>query len=49
MASIRNAYAQAWRDAQNEIDQLFTRTGVHHVSVRTDEDYVKTLMQLFKC
>ena len=49
MASIRNAYAQAWRDAQNEIDQLFTRTGVHHVSMRTDEDYVKTLMQLFKC
>ena len=49
VASIRNAYAQAWRDAQNEIDQLFTRTGVHHVSVRTDEDYVKTLMQLFKC
>ena len=47
--SVRNNYAQAWRDNQNEMHQLFTRTGVDHVSVRTDEDYVKALMHLFKC
>ena len=47
--SVRNNYAQAWRDNQNEMQQLFTRTGVSHVSVRTDEDYVKALMHLFKC
>ena len=47
--SVRNNYAQAWRDNQNEMQQLFTRTGVNHVSVRTDEDYVKALMHLFKC
>ena len=47
--SVRNNYAQAWRDNQNEMQQLFTRTGVDHVSVRTDEDYVKALMHLFKC
>ena len=46
---VRNEYAQAWRDNQNTIDQLFTRTGINHVSVRTDEDYVKALMHLFKC
>ena len=49
ITSVRNNYAQAWRDNQNEMQQLFTRTGVDHVSVRTDEDYVKALMHLFKC
>ena len=46
---VRYDYAQAWRDNQSKIEQLFTRTGVNYVSVRTDEDYVKALMHLFKC
>ena len=49
IGSVREAYAQAWRTNQTEIQQLFTRTGVSQVSVRTDEDYVKALMHLFKC
>ena len=49
IGSVREAYAQAWRNNQAEIQQLFTRTGVSQVSVRTDEDYVKALMHLFKC
>ena len=49
ITSVRDNYAQAWRDNQNEMQQLFTRTGVSHVSVRTGEDYVKALMHLFKC
>ena len=49
IASVRNQYGQAWRDNQNDIEQLFTRTGVNHVSIRTDQDYVKALMHLFKC
>ena len=49
ITSVRNDYAQAWRRNQDEIQQLFTRTGVGHVSVRTDEDYVKALMHLFRC
>ena len=49
IASVRNDYAQAWRENQNEIQQLFTRMGVNHVSIRTDEDYVKALMHLFRC
>jgi uncharacterized protein (DUF58 family) len=47
--STRDAYARAWADNSAAIDQLFTRTGVKHISVRTDQDYVKALMQLFKC
>ena len=49
IASVRSAYAQSWHNNQNELEQLFTRTGVAHVSVRTDEDYVKALMHLFRC
>ena len=41
ITAVRSNYAQAWRDNQDEIQQLFTRTGVDHVSIRTDEDYVK--------
>ena len=48
ITSVRNDYAQAWRRNQDEIQQLFTRTGVNHVSVRTDEDYVKAMMRLFR-
>ena len=46
---VRNDYARAWRDNQNEIQQLFTKTGVNNISIRTDEDYVKALMHLFRC
>ena len=49
IASVREAYANVWRTNQDTIQQLFTRTGVKKVSVRTDEDYVKALMHLFKC
>ena len=49
VAAVRTDYAKAWRDNQNEVQQLFTRTGVNNISIRTDEDYVKALMHLFRC
>ena len=48
LASVRNAYAQAWRDQQTALETVYTKTGINHVSMRTDEDYVKALMRLFK-
>ena len=47
LSSVRNAYAQAWRDQQAALDTIYTKTGMNHISMRTDEDYVKKLMQLF--
>ncbi len=47
--SVRYNYAQTWRNNQQQLQQLFTRTGVDHVSIRTDEDYVRALMHLFRC
>ena len=48
LASVRNAYAQAWQDQQTALETVYTKTGINHVSMRTDEDYVKALMRLFK-
>lgn len=48
LSSVRNAYAQAWRDQQAALETIYTKTGMNHISMRTDEDYVKKLMQLFK-
>jgi len=48
MASVRNAYGQAWRDQQAALETIYTKTGMHNISVRTDEDFVKALMRLFK-
>lgn len=46
--NARKLYAESWRNRQNHLDQAFKKTGVDAVSVRTDEDFVKALMALFK-
>ena len=48
LASVRNAYGEAWRQQQEALENVYTKTGIHHISLRTDEDYVKALMRLFK-
>ena len=45
--NVREAYAKAWKDQQEALDEIYGKTGINHVSLRTDEDYVKKLMQLF--
>ena len=46
--AVRQAYADQWAAQQTAIENLFARTGTRSVSVRTDEDYVKALMRLFR-
>jgi len=46
--STRDAYAKAWRNQQDALEAIYTKTGIHNISLRTDEDYVKALMRLFK-
>ena len=45
---ITEAYAKAWHDNAQTLDALFTKTGTRHIHIRTDEDYVKGLMRLFR-
>ena len=47
LASVRQTYAKAWRDQQEALETLYSKTGMNHVSIRTDEDFVKALMRLF--
>jgi uncharacterized protein (DUF58 family) len=46
--SVREQYAQAWQQNQALVEQTFKRAGVKKVDIRTDEDYAKALMQLFR-
>ena len=48
LVGVREAYHKAWRDQQEALEDIYTKTGMNHVSIRTDEDYVKALMRLFK-
>ena len=48
LVGVREAYAKAWRNQQEALENIYTKTGIHNISLRTDEDFVKALMRLFK-
>ncbi|MBP1531014.1 MAG: DUF58 domain-containing protein [Bacteroidaceae bacterium] len=45
--AVRRAQAQWWRKRSDELRDTFSRSSVDAVSVRTDQDYVAALMNLF--
>lgn len=45
---LRTTYKHAWGQAQLHLQKVFTKSGVDFVSMSTSEDYVRTLMKLFK-
>jgi len=47
LSAVRSEYARTRREITGLLDNLLLRTGTNHIAVRTDEDYVKKLMQLF--
>jgi len=47
-AKVRNRYEQHWNGIQRKLDETFRRSGIDNTFIRTDEDYVKPLMKLFK-
>ena len=44
---LRNAHHAWWKEHQNVLNETFTKCNVDSVSVRTDQDYVKSLLNLF--
>lgn len=44
----RKIYADWWMNHSERLDKLFKKCGVDYVSINTNEDYVKSLMKLFK-
>lgn len=47
-SNVRNSYAQWWKQHDMQLDQAFTKTGVDYVNIDTAEDYIKSLLTLFK-
>jgi len=46
--SIRENYSRWWVQNNMKLNEIFSKSGVDSVAIRTDEDYVKPLMKLFK-
>ncbi len=44
---LRNAHHAWWLERQQVLNETFTKCNVDSVSVRTDQDYVKSLLNLF--
>ena len=45
---LRTTYKHAWGEGQLALQKSFTKSGVDLVSMTTSDDYVRTLMKLFK-
>lgn len=44
----RDAFNQWWQKNEKRVNSTFTKCGVDNVAIATDEDYVKSLISLFK-
>lgn len=44
---LRNAHYSYWVNRQKELSSIFNKSNVDNISIATDQDYVKSLMQLF--
>lgn len=45
---VREHYRESWEERSGEITRALNRSKVDNVAVNTDEDYVKSLIKLFK-
>ena len=45
--ALRNAHHDWWLQRQGVLNETFTKSNVDSVSIRTDQDYVKSLLNLF--
>ena len=45
---LREAYRRYWLQRQRNLKETFAKSSVDNVSIATDEDYVKSLLALFK-
>jgi uncharacterized protein (DUF58 family) len=48
VANVRNAFAEWWNKRQSIMDETFKKCHVDSISIRTEDDYVKSLLALFQ-
>jgi hypothetical protein len=46
-SGVQNAHKEWWREQCSKRETVFAKSRVDSVSIRTDEDYVKSLIALF--
>ncbi|KAA6323542.1 hypothetical protein EZS27_027024, partial [termite gut metagenome] len=46
-SALRRTHHDWWVQSQTALNEMFTKSSVDYVSVRTDHDYVKALLNLF--
>ncbi len=46
--NVRGYYSHWWEEHNMQLDNAFTKTGVDYANINTREDYVRSLMTLFK-
>lgn len=46
--NVREIYRRHWSDRNKQLDNLLKKTGLDYVNISTREDYVKSLVALFK-
>ncbi|MDR0430664.1 MAG: DUF58 domain-containing protein [Tannerellaceae bacterium] len=47
-SKVRNVYKEWWKKRQQEMGEIFKKCRVDSVSIRTEDDYVKSLIALFE-
>jgi len=45
---VRDTYSQYWSERSGQLDNLLKKTGIDYANISTREDYVKSLVALFK-
>jgi hypothetical protein len=45
--ALRKAHHDYWVNRQSTLSETFNRSGVDYVTIATNDDYVKALLQLF--
>ena len=45
---LREAYTRYWNTRQKDLEETFTKSNVDSVSIATNDDFVKSLLGLFK-
>ena len=45
---LRDSYHRYWLSRQADLKEIFAKSNVDSVSIATDEDYVKSMLGLFK-
>lgn len=48
LSKVRHDYEKRWYELKQRISSITARCGVDYITIRTDQDYVKSLLEMFR-